>query len=157
MKITVNNFDGIKEQFLLDIQTAVEMEDIPPELVFDWDQTGISIVPGSSWTMELKGAKRVEIAGISDERQITAVLCGTMAGDFLPPQLIYQGKTTACLPRYKFPDNWHITCTTNHWSNEETMIGYIKKAYVQQKRNELKLSPAQAVLALFDVFRGQQT
>ena len=160
MKITVNNFDGIKEQFLLDIQTAVEMEDIPPELVFDWDQTGISIVPGSSWTMELKGAKRVEIAGISDKRQITAVLCGTMAGDFLPPQLIYQGKTTACLPRYKFPDNWHITCTTNHWWIEETMIEYIKKIiipYVQQKRNELKLSQAQAALALFDVFRGQQT
>ena len=84
MKITVNSFDSIKEQFLFDIQTAVEMEDIPPELVLNWDQTGISIVPGSSWMMELKGAKRVAIAGISDKRQITAVLCGTMAGDFLP-------------------------------------------------------------------------
>ena len=44
MKITVNNFDSINEQFLFDIQTAVEMEDIPPELVLNWDQTGISIV-----------------------------------------------------------------------------------------------------------------
>ena len=102
----------------------MEMEDIPPEMVFNWDQTRISIVPGSSWTMELKG---VEIEGISDKRQITAVLCGTMAGDFLPPQLIYQGKTTACLPRYMFPDNWHNTCTTNHWSNEEMIIEYTKK------------------------------
>lgn len=135
MKITVNNFNSIREQSIFDIQTAVEMGDIPPELVFNWDQTGISIVPGSSWTMELKGVKRVEIAGISDKRQITAVLCGTMAGDFSPPQLIYQGKTIACLPQYKFPDNWHITCTTNHRSNEETMINYIKTIiipYVQQ-------------------------
>ena len=134
MKITVNNFDSIKEQFLFEIQTAAEMEDIPPELILNWEQTGISIVPRWSWTMELKGAKRVAIAGISDKRQITAVLCGTLAGDFLPPQLIYQGKTTACNPRYKFPDNWNITCTTNHWSNEETMIEYILKnciPYVQ--------------------------
>ena len=101
--------------------------------------------------MELKGAKRVTIAGISDKRQITAVLRGTMAGDFLPPQLIYQGKTTACNPRYKFPDNW---------SNEEMMIEYIKKkmySICAAKRNELKLSPEQAALAPFDVFRGQQT
>ena len=40
------------------------------------------------------------------------------------------------------------------------MIEYIKNffiPYVQQKRNELKLSPEQAALALFDLFRGQQT
>ena len=98
MKMTVSNFESAKEQFLLNVQIAREMEDIPPELVFNWDQTGISIVPGSTWTLELKGSKRVEIAGISDKRQITAVFCGTMAGEFLPPQLIYQGKTTACLP-----------------------------------------------------------
>ena len=53
----------------------MEMEDVPPQLVINWNQTGIRIVPGSSWTMELKGSKRVEIAGISDKRQITAVLC----------------------------------------------------------------------------------
>ena len=67
MKMTVSNFSCVKEQFLLDIQTVVEMEDIPPDLVFNWDQMGISIVPGSTWTMELKGSKRVEITGISDK------------------------------------------------------------------------------------------
>ena len=87
-KMTIENFDAKKQQFLLDITAIVEMEEIPPQLVFNWDQTAISIVPGSSWTMELKGSKRVEIVGISDKRQITAVLCGTMAGDLLPLQLI---------------------------------------------------------------------
>ncbi len=128
------------------------MEDIPPELIFNWDQTGISLVPGSSWTMELKGSKRVEIAGSGDKRQITALLCGTMAGEFLPPQLIYQGKTSACLPKHKFPSNWHITCTPNHWSNENKMIEYINLIfipYVEQKRKELELSKNQAALALF--------
>ena len=42
------------------------MEEVPPELIINWDHTGISIVPGSAWTMEVKGSKRVEIVGISD-------------------------------------------------------------------------------------------
>lgn len=33
--------------------------------------------------------ERVEIAGIGDKRQITAVFADTMAGEFLPPQIIY--------------------------------------------------------------------
>ena len=121
-KMTVTNFEVVKEQFVLDVNAVVEMDDISPELVLNWDQTGFSVVSGSSWTMEVKASKQVEIVGISDKRQITAFLCGAMTGEFLPPQLIYQGKTLACLLRYNFPDDWHVTCTSNHWSNENKMM-----------------------------------
>ena len=33
MKMTVSNFESVKEQFLLDIQVAREMEDIPHDLI----------------------------------------------------------------------------------------------------------------------------
>ena len=59
--------------------------------------------------MEKKGTKRVKVFGAEDKRQITAVFGGTMAGDFLPPQLIYQGKTAECLPKVKFHVAWHVT------------------------------------------------
>ncbi len=59
--------------------------------------------------MAKEGSKRVEIAGIDNKRQITAVFAGTMAGEFLPPQLIYQGKAAKCLPLVEFPSDWHIT------------------------------------------------
>ena len=39
--------------------------------------------------METRGAKRDEIAGLNDKRQITAVFCGTLTGTFLPVQLVY--------------------------------------------------------------------
>ena len=64
--------------------------------------------------MEQEGAKRVEIAGKDDKQQITAVLACTMNGDFLPLQLVYQGKTPRCLPQVEFPNKWHITYTENH-------------------------------------------
>ena len=110
-KLTVMNFEAVKEQFIIDVNAVVEMEEIPTQLVFSWDQTGISIIPSSSWTMEAKGSKRVKIVGMGNKRQITSVFCGALSGEFLPAQLIYQRKTTTCLPCHKFPDNWHVTYT----------------------------------------------
>jgi len=48
-----------------------------------------------------------------------------MDGIFLPPQLIYQGESPKCLPEIRFPEDWDITYTLNHWSNEEITIQYI--------------------------------
>lgn len=76
------------------------------------------------------GAKRVDVAGLDDKRQITAVFGCTLTGDFLPPQLIYQGKTTVYHPNTTFPEDWHITHTPNHWANECTMLEYIHKILV---------------------------
>ena len=76
--------------------------------------------------MAEEGSKRVEITGKDDKRQLTAVFAGTISGEFLPSQLIYQGKTTRCLPHFDFPAGWHLTYSSNHWSNEETMKEYIK-------------------------------
>lgn len=64
--------------------------------------------------MESKGKKRVEITGLHDKRQITAVFCGTLEGRFLPLQLIYGGKTQRCHPVYDFPDDWCVTHSENH-------------------------------------------
>ena len=53
-------------------------------------------MPSSSWTVEQRGVKRVEMLGQNDKRQITAVFCGSLPGDFLPVQVIYKGKTARC-------------------------------------------------------------
>ena len=83
--------------------------------------------PVSEWMMEKKGSKRIEIVGIDDKRQLAAVFVGSLAGDYLAPQLIYQGKSPRSLPLIHFPNNWHVTFSPNHWSNEETMRCYIQK------------------------------
>ena len=124
----------MKIQFLFDIKVMIEMEDIPVDLMINWDQTGIHYVPVLSYTMEREGSKGVEVAGI--KRQITAVFAGTMSGIFLPIQLIYQGKTHKCLPSIEFPANWHVTFTKNHWSNENTKVDYLEKVlfpYIELK------------------------
>lgn len=78
---------------MFDIRTIIEMEDIPYDLVINWDHTGINYVPVSNWTMAAEGSKQIEVAGLGDKRQLTVVYSASMTGDFLPPQVIYSGKT----------------------------------------------------------------
>ena len=56
-KYAVAEFQHLKEEFLQDVLTTVEMEEIPSELILNWDQTGIKIVPSNTWTMEEQGSK----------------------------------------------------------------------------------------------------
>ena len=63
-KVTVENFESLKVQFLLDVKNVVEMDEIAPEPVINRDQTGIYYVPVASSTMEKEGSKRIEIVGI---------------------------------------------------------------------------------------------
>ena len=111
-KHSTDDFAWLKARFLANVVTTVTMEDIPAELILNWDQTGIKIVPSSTWTMDSQGSKRVEVAGVGDKRMITAVFCGSLVGDFLPVQVIYQGKTDRCHPA--------SSSYLKHWSNEQT-------------------------------------
>ena len=58
-----------------------------------------------------------------------------LTGDFLPLQVIYSGKTSRCHPRFQFPQDWNITHSPNHWSNELTTIEYISEVIVPYVEN----------------------
>ena len=139
-KISVKDFEARKTTFLNDVFTTIIMEGIPQELIVNWDHTALHYVPASSWTMEKKGSTRVPIAGIDDKHQVTTVLTCSMTGEFLTPQVIYQGKSTRSLPSYKLPADWDVTYTPKHWANEETSLQYLQKLilpFIEQKREEL--------------------
>ena len=159
-KVTVTDFDELKKQFISDIQVISEFEEIPDELILNWDHTGVNYIPVSSWTMEKEGTKKVDITGMNDKRQITVVLSVTKTGHYLPPQLIYAGKTSKCLPKIDFPSGWCVTCTDNHWANEYTTLQYLDEIllpYIKQKRKELGCPDDQACLVIFDRFKAQCT
>jgi len=65
-KYSVDKFAEKKEEFLQDLVTIVEMEEIPPEFILNWDQTDIKVVPSHSWIMHDQGARRVEMIGFSN-------------------------------------------------------------------------------------------
>ena len=145
-----DDYPAIKLQYLERIKTMVTHYHIPHELIFNWDQTGIKMVPASEWTMAEEGSKQVEIRGLDDKREITVLLTVTLSGRLLPPQLIYAGKTKRCHPKQSFPDDWDIYHSPNHWSNEDTMLHYVQEIiipYVSSTRQALGLPPTQEALA----------
>ena len=157
-KFSNANFAEVKKEFLNDLAAIVELEEIPPQLVLNWDQTGIKLVPVSSHTMDRQGCNRVEVTGVTDKRLITALFCGSLTGDFLPVQVIYQEKTNRCHPKFRFPPDWNITHSPKHWSTEQTMIEYIHEIiipYVKAQRELLGDKHPAAII--MDNFKGQVT
>lgn len=112
----------MKHTCLQQVVLMVKCHKIPASLVINLDQTGLNIVPTGEWTMEKEGRKRVNLAGLGDERQITATFAATLDGQFLPMQLLYQGKTDYCQPKFSFSCEFDVFHTPNHWANEDTCI-----------------------------------
>ena len=67
-RIAPNDLKEVKKSFLSEIVETVAMNDVPEDLIFNWDQTGINLVPGALWTMDKKGKKRIKIAELQDKR-----------------------------------------------------------------------------------------
>ena len=153
-KIYVENFEEIKKGFLLDVRNVMEMDEIPPYLVLNFDQTALHYVLIDNWMMAKVGSKRVKIIGKDDKRQITVY----NKWRFSTSAIGVQGTTNQCLPSFKFPDDWDISFSYNHWCNEKTMLNCMHKIlfpYCAKKRNELALPPDYHALVLFDNISGQ--
>ena len=94
------------------------MDEIPAELIVNFDQTALNYAPVTPWTMEKHGGKRVEVVVKDNQQRLQLLLqdhCQENHCHEISPQLLYEGKTMRCLPHYKFPSSWHITQSDNHW------------------------------------------
>ena len=158
-KVNPKDFQTLKKQYLADIQTKSTWKMF---LLILLSTSGLKYVPMSNWTMEHKGIKRVEIALSNGKRQITciALFSCTLSSKFLTLQVIYVGKTPACLPKVKFPNGQNVTFTQNYWSNEETMMMYLDSIllpYVEKTCAELQLNFNHRALVIFDQFKAETT
>ena len=77
VKLSDADITKLRKSYLLQIKGMVDAHKISSQLVINWDQAGVKLVPLSNWTLE-QGAERVEIAGLNDEHQVTATLVGTL-------------------------------------------------------------------------------
>jgi len=93
-KIPPSQFEESREIFSANIAAEVVMNEIPRELIINWDQTARSIIPMGEWTMEKQGAKAIPIANTDDKRQLTVTTAG---GKYLPPQLLYKARQKSAI------------------------------------------------------------
>ena len=73
-------------------------------------------------------------------------------------QLIYGGKTSQSLPRYRFPKGFCLSFNPKHFSNTNESIKFLKEIltpYVVKQRELLTCQVDQKALVIMDVFTGQ--
>jgi len=116
-------------------------------------------VPASQWMMAEKGSKKVELEGVNNKRQITAaVFAGSLMGDFLPVQLVYEGTTSwsKCYPSgVDFPADWLISATPNHWCNYPSIRHQDHCTYYTYSKKRKRW--VYRIASFFDKFKGQTT
>lgn len=147
--------------YLQDISEKMKKFSIPPELVLNADQTPSNYVPVGTMTMSKRGEKSVPVKGLSDKRNITLTFAVTLSGEFLPMQIIYQGKTDRSQPRgFEFPDGFSVTQNPQHWSNKTETLKLVEEVinpYIKVTRKKLGLPDNQKALLVWDVFKAQTT
>ena len=74
------DFPELKLAYLKRTQEEVKSNATRLQLLFNWDQTGVKLLPVSSWTPP--------VVGVEDKREITVLLAATAVGTLLPPQVI---------------------------------------------------------------------
>ena len=154
-------FNETKLDFQRNIKSLQAWHEIPEDLKINYDQTPLPYICTGKRTYHTQGASNVPLVGKGKKKQITGTFTITMTGQFLPLQLIYQGTTDQCLPKgVEFPDDWDVTYTANHWSNESKAIQHLQMVgfpYVKKRKVELNLPEHQKAMLIFDVFKGQVT
>ena len=77
----------------------------------------------------------MEIAEGSDKRSITATSAVSFDGTFLPMQLIYGGKTTQSLPKFKFSSSFSLDVNPTHYCNENEVCKMIEEIIAPYVKN----------------------
>ena len=168
-KAEIENKENVCAEFQAEFIKLIQNLKVPYELIINWDETGIQLLPTASYTFDKQGtiyeyrinlkliyylvAKQVPVAHKEDKREITIVLASTRAGTLLSPQLLYAGKTDQVHPTFRFPDGWNVFHTDRHWATTESTKRFaevILLPYLQQIRDKLDIPELPAII-LHDV------
>ena len=144
-----------KLDFQHKIRESQSWHSIPEDLITNFYQTPLPYVVTGNSTLNETGTKSLPLQGKGKKKQITGTFAVSMTGDFLPMQLIYEGKTPRCLPK-----DVDVVFTPNHWSNEEKskqLLDNVIFPYLKKKKHDLGLPGDQKSLLIYDVFTGQTT
>ncbi|KAF8594439.1 hypothetical protein BDV93DRAFT_458972 [Ceratobasidium sp. AG-I] len=144
----------------------IALHSVPPELLINADQTGVSYLGTGNKTWELKGAKQVPAIGQGEKRQFTLMVAVTAAGDTLPFQSIFKGSTSVSLPSKAFRRSSEAVGFVftpggeKHWSTLDCMKIWVIEIivpYIEKTRASLRLPSTQRAILLLDcwsVHRG---
>lgn len=134
------------------------------------DQTQVVYQMGGGLTFDVIGSSQVPVLGLEEKRAFTLVVAVSAAGDLLPFQAIFQGKTLQSVPSRaaqcraeadKMNFHFEYSGTSTYWSNFATMKAWVTNTlvpYWEAKMTEFNVPAQECVLQLdvWKVHRGRE-
>jgi len=68
------------------------LKDVPPENIYNYDETNIMDDPGAKTVVCRRGLKRIERKIQHSKSAISIMYCGNVVGTFLPPMVVYKAQ-----------------------------------------------------------------
>ena len=135
------NFHAKESTYKTVAAVYVAKYNVPKPLTVSIDETNALFVNRATKQRVKKGAKRVRVIGVGQEKsQITVTLgANEETGELLPTQYIFGGKTTRCHP--KDPptrDGDYFAHTESHWQTPETFKEYLDKVVMPYKEATIR-------------------
>ncbi|KAF9516406.1 hypothetical protein BS47DRAFT_1257528, partial [Hydnum rufescens UP504] len=92
-----NNWEEQCEDAFMCLSYHIKLFNIPSELVFNADQTGVCLVPAGDKTWAPTGTKQVATVAKEEKHQFSLMVATSPAGEVVPFQAIHKGKTAVSL------------------------------------------------------------
>lgn len=88
---------------------------IPPENIFNYDESNLRDDPGSKKCIFKKGTKYCEKVMNSSKQAISVMFSGSAAGEFLPPMVVYKAANVYESWRERGPKGAVYSCSKSGW------------------------------------------
>jgi hypothetical protein len=143
-RVKVNRFYEVLESIVF---TSDGKCIVPPESIYNADESGYTIVQKPHKVMAKTGKKNVgQITSGERGKTITTVCCMSAAGQYVPPLFIFPRKNMKASLTNNAPPGSIGTCTPSGWINEEKFTMWFKH-FIKTVQPQVRESPT---LLIFD-------
>lgn len=99
---------------------SVELENVPAENIYNYDETNLSDDPGRKTILCRRGTKYPEVIINATKVSFTVMFCGNAAGDEVPPYIIYKSEHLWTTWTSNGPKNAKYNRTKSGWIDAPT-------------------------------------
>ena len=109
----------------------LELKDIPPENIYNYDETNITDNPGSKSVIVCRGhGNRVEKKQEYSKQSTSLMFSGNAVGEFLPPMVVYKAKNLYQGWTQGGPPGTVYDITPNGWFDSRTFTRWFMEIYL---------------------------
>ena len=113
-------------------ELSITLQDIPNTNIFNYDEANVSDNPGSKAVVCKSGLKRVERKMQHSKGAISIMYCGSAAGQFLSPMVVYKAANCYIEWTYGSPPGTLFDSSKSGWFDSRTFERWFREIFIPE-------------------------